>query len=557
VATASLANGGIHRFCMKGTRLAVLDEARQWIVDDGAPQIFWLNGVAGSGKSTVAKQLAEEWKTKGCLAGRFFFSRDAEETRSPKLFFSTIAQQGLSHLGPTAQTVVALGIRKLRDPVSATLEEQCSMIFDAPLQIIEKNTVLVLDALDECESKTCQQLLHILLPRLPNLPRLKIFLTSRPELHIRGRLEDHAHKILSFRIDAPENQQDIELYIRHNIQALSISEDQVRQLVERAGGLFIWAKTVCELLQNIREDRNRFIRRVLSEGIRQMDSIYRITLEQAIRSNQVEESVEAYMNVLKVIVMAYEPLAPSTINRLLGVADCMEIVNDLRSVLESHGADDPVRFLHPTFREFLLDSRFCGQFYVDRSLGHHLMGVGCLRTMKDDLKGYIYDAFECHHKGQLIKNLDQIRVEGIPPALQYSCFFWVNHVSTANIAFSQNSGLISAIEEFFTINLIHWLFVITLVGTFNAGTNAIRKLLSLEIVSVRDSIPLSTNFRQERKCYEVVFGRVTILTRSLVSSPEKPFGCLLPRWPYTLFEYFPSNIRTFVFLSILRYTYWS
>ncbi|CAG8620682.1 3261_t:CDS:2, partial [Acaulospora colombiana] len=354
VSTASLANGGIHQICMQGTRLTVLEEARKWMVDDHAPQLFWLNGVAGSGKSTVAKQLSEEWKAKSRLAGRFFFSRDAEETRSPKLFFTTIAQQGLSHLGPAAQTAFALGIRKLRDPVSATLEEQCSDIFEAPLQLVQQNSVLILDALDECELRTCQQLLRILLPRLHNLPRLKIFLTSRPELHIREKIQEHTHHFLSFRIDAPENVQDVEIYMRRTVHGLSLPEEQMSQLIDRAGGLFIWAKTVCELLRNIRRDRDGFIRRVLAEGIRQMDSIYLIALEQATRNNEVEESMEAYMDVLKVVVAAYEPLSPDTINQLLNIPNVMEIVGDLRSVLECHGVEEPIRFLHPTFREFLL-----------------------------------------------------------------------------------------------------------------------------------------------------------------------------------------------------------
>jgi hypothetical protein len=478
---------------MEGTRLNVLEEARKWAIDHDAPQIFWLNGVAGSGKSTVAKQLAEEWRNAGCLAGRFFFSRDAEETRSPKLFFSTIAQQGLSHLGRTAQTAVALGVRNLRDPVSATLEEQCLEIFDTPLQAIEKNTLLVLDALDECEPRTCQQLLRILLPRLTSLPRLKMFVTSRPELHIRGGLEDHSHRILAFRIDTPENQQDIGVYIRHNIRVLAIPEDQVKQLIERAGGLFIWAKTVCELLQNLRGDRSGFIRRVLTEGIRQMNFIYRIALEQAIRNNQVEESVEAYMRVLKVIVAAYEPLSPSTINRILGISDCMDIVTDLRSVLECHGMEDPVRFLHPTFREFLLDPELCGHFYVDLSLGHHLMAGGCFLVMKEGLKNLIFSLFERYSEDKSSQKLKAIRLEGIPLALRYCCVFWINHVSAANVTFSQSGNLISAIEEFFTIDLIHWIIVIALVGTFNASTSALRRLLSTDIVSVRYLICLLAN----------------------------------------------------------------
>ncbi|PVF98472.1 hypothetical protein CPB86DRAFT_784708 [Serendipita vermifera] len=481
VNTASLANGGIHRICMKGTRLAILEEARKWMVDNDVPQLLWLNGVAGSGKSTVAKQLSEEWKVKSCLAGRFFFSRDAKETRSPKFFFSTIAQQGLSHLGPAAQTAVALGIRKLRDPVSATLEEQCSEIFEGPLQAIDSNAVLVLDALDECELRTCQQLLRILLPRLSNLPRLKVFLTSRPELHIHEQLQKSTHHFLSFRLDAPENRQDVELYMRHSMHELSLPEGQMEQLIERAGGLFIWAKTVCELLRNIRGDRNSFIRRVLAERIEHMDPIYQIALEQAIRNNDVKESMEAYMNVLKVIVAAYEPLSPDTINQLLGISTGMEIVGDLRIVLECHGADEPVRFLHPTFREFLLKSGVCGQFYVDISLSHHLIAVSCVSIMNRDLKFDVCNLFDDYGNQFSPEERRDICHAKTSFALRYSCVFWANHISDAGVSFTESKELISTVEEFFTVNLIHWLYMIAVVGTFNGATSMIRKLLSTDI----------------------------------------------------------------------------
>jgi hypothetical protein len=102
--TASMASGDIHRRCMEGTRESILEKIEQWRIEPLAPQVLWLADVAGSGKSTVAKHLAEKWKAQGCLAGRFFFSRDAEETRTPKLFFTTISQQGLAHLGPDVRT---------------------------------------------------------------------------------------------------------------------------------------------------------------------------------------------------------------------------------------------------------------------------------------------------------------------------------------------------------------------------------------------------------------------------------------------------------------------
>ncbi|PVF91285.1 hypothetical protein CPB86DRAFT_684266, partial [Serendipita vermifera] len=176
--------GDNHGTCMKGTRSFILEEAHSWMEDMAAPQIFWLADVAGSGKSTVANHLAEEWKSRRQLAGRFFFSRDAEQTRTPIYFFSTIAQQGLSHLGSEVREAVCDGIREFCNPVSAPLKEQCMSLFVRPLEKLSSTVVLVLDALDECEPTTVTRLLQTLLPQLSNLHHLKIFLTSRPENYI-------------------------------------------------------------------------------------------------------------------------------------------------------------------------------------------------------------------------------------------------------------------------------------------------------------------------------------------------------------------------------------
>ena len=73
--------------CLDGTRKQILDELYQWIGHDigdisqegiltssdhlnvmGTRQIYWINGVAGSGKTTIAYTAAELCEDKGNLA---------------------------------------------------------------------------------------------------------------------------------------------------------------------------------------------------------------------------------------------------------------------------------------------------------------------------------------------------------------------------------------------------------------------------------------------------------------------------------------------------------
>ena len=55
--------------CLDGTRVDLLQQIREWASSSDSPNIFLLTGIAGTGKSTIARTVAEEFKEKkklGC-----------------------------------------------------------------------------------------------------------------------------------------------------------------------------------------------------------------------------------------------------------------------------------------------------------------------------------------------------------------------------------------------------------------------------------------------------------------------------------------------------------
>lgn len=60
--------------CLKGTRVKLLNEIASWIADDdpGLAPIYILDGVAGIGKSTIAKTVAEFAAGINVLGASFF-----------------------------------------------------------------------------------------------------------------------------------------------------------------------------------------------------------------------------------------------------------------------------------------------------------------------------------------------------------------------------------------------------------------------------------------------------------------------------------------------------
>jgi predicted alpha/beta-fold hydrolase len=78
--------------CMDGTRQTLLAELTAWFenAEPSAPRVFWLNGLAGTGKTTVARTMADWAHQRGRLAATFFFSRNIDATRVPSAIIPTL-----------------------------------------------------------------------------------------------------------------------------------------------------------------------------------------------------------------------------------------------------------------------------------------------------------------------------------------------------------------------------------------------------------------------------------------------------------------------------------
>ena len=61
--------------CYEDTRTELWEEIMEWTDRSDDRCIFWLNGIAGTGKSTVARTIASIFDDKGNLGGSFFFSK--------------------------------------------------------------------------------------------------------------------------------------------------------------------------------------------------------------------------------------------------------------------------------------------------------------------------------------------------------------------------------------------------------------------------------------------------------------------------------------------------
>lgn len=179
---------------MEGTREALLTDIVSWALDRNSPAIFWLDGIAGTGKTTIAESFCRILNSKGILGGSFFCWRTGSAARrSVRRIFPSLAVSCSRTFPAFAESLRDLLAQK-RDAVAFSLAPQFEILFEKPLQRAFRsdmpNPVLVVDALDECKDAEAASMLIDIILKKATSHHVKFFLTSRPEARIRAKFAD-------------------------------------------------------------------------------------------------------------------------------------------------------------------------------------------------------------------------------------------------------------------------------------------------------------------------------------------------------------------------------
>ncbi|CAE6489026.1 unnamed protein product, partial [Rhizoctonia solani] len=253
--------------CTKGTRVKVLSDMYQWITGENTGNIYWMSGMAGTGKTTIAYSLCErlDMGPGRILGASFFCSRSLPECRDVGKIIPSIAYQ----LAQRSQAFcyVLSEIVKLRQEA---LDDAPSMQFETLLVKplldpkvkagLPAGVVVVIDALDECEDMTStRHILDALSTKSKGLP-IKFVVSSRPETAIRDQMQRNGSwvdaRVVLHELDSGEVQTDIRTYLKAELAPVDPSESDINKLVDQAGVLFIYAATVVRYLGRDNFQRN-------------------------------------------------------------------------------------------------------------------------------------------------------------------------------------------------------------------------------------------------------------------------------------------------------------
>jgi hypothetical protein len=176
--------------CTPGTRVSLLEDLMAWATASDSPCVFWLNGLAGTGKSTIARTLCERLDAQGLLGASFFISRDQSERRDVSNIVRSIAHQLAVRWRPVSD---ALCTELCEAPTSKarSLREQITDFIIIPARALPASSsfILVIDAMDEAVTDFLDRpggdLLLLLVPQFVQLAgRVRLLITSRNEIPI-------------------------------------------------------------------------------------------------------------------------------------------------------------------------------------------------------------------------------------------------------------------------------------------------------------------------------------------------------------------------------------
>lgn len=471
-------------YCLPGTRVALLRQIEEWASSPSGKGIFWLNGRAGTGKPTISRTITQTLSKTNLLGENFFFKRGEGDRGNATKLLPTITRQlvrSITGLFPGVQKA----LQDNSDISKRGLKEQFDKLLLKPLQGLVLSTlptvVIVIDALDECDSDDDMRLILGLLSQLQKLDTVyvRIFLTSRPEWPIFqefSRIPDEHQDLILHEVPKPVIEHDISLFLKHRLSAIRTNRTlpvdwpgntNFQYLVTLSVPLFIFAATICRILEDPYWDPKDSLNEILTHenDTSKLDGTYLPVLKRVLcdqSKRQLNQMVRQFQQVVGAIVILQSPLSAISLSNLIGLPQ--RLVDIRLSLLHSvlSVPDDknlPVRLFHLSFRDYLLDpeTREKTPLWIDEKKVHYMLATRCL-LMCQNLRKNIC---QLPSDGTQRAEVDQETIDHyLSPELQYSCRYWAHHLMHC----MDSLGVLHDALLFLQRHFLHWMEAMNLLG---------------------------------------------------------------------------------------------
>ena len=510
--------------CMTGTRVDILADLDIWASGDDGRNVYWMAGMAGTGKSSISHSLCEMLDRKNRLGASFFCSRASDKTNDARLIVIAYA---LARASPSIKFEIVKAIEDdpaLAEPTYRNLNEQFKKLIYDPICATagkgpRRYKIIVIDAVDECVNlRVVSWLITLILQSAPNIP-LKFFIASRDEDLIRSAFYHYPELSTAFTLHEVEKhlvEDDIRKYIEKSLSDIKSqgldpvldawpSPSELSNLVDHSGRLFIYAATAIRYIHDggaLYKSRlsimsNRDPKTQSKLQISTIDGLYGDILQQACASRDVWE-VDSIKRLISIIVFLRNPLPIQAITSLSEI-DARPYLTSISSVIHVPTQEhSPVAPFHASFLDFVTDPTRCSPKNCPLfpalvpSEGHKMLALKCLEHMNCALKYNISNIPKERIWSRRETTNSRENIDKIPEALKYSCLYWASHLAEVQ---EFGTDLVPTLRRFLHEHLLHWMECLSILGELQTVLKSLRSAGdALHALSVSVSLECSEKF---------------------------------------------------------------
>jgi len=483
---------------MEGTRRVALKEITDWVARVSGQGVvlhgntYWIYGLPGIGKTSLAHSICASLDEHGQLAGAFFCRRDDPNLSKPRNILPTLIHN-LARVFPHFRSLVTERLRENPNLTRESMKHNLFLDLIGKVSRLPKSTLtLVIDALDECGStQSRRDILNALTDAAAHVPWLKVIITSRPEVDIQ-RFFDGRTQLSHLRYDLAadkETTSDLRVFAEDRFSRVA----SVRCLpslwpepllfngvISRAAGLFIFIETLALALEHCYDPTELLGATLQDSAGPGMTSLYGL-YSSIVGARKVQINAE-FRRVIGVLLITgpYRPLCDKTIAELAGVRDDLVKmwVEELGSLLyRDEGANGGIRVRHLSISDFFVSSDCHSDYQVNLRDANVQLGIACLEKMLEQLGFNICKLEDSRLANDDVKDLPTRIKENISDALQYCSLYWSNHLCSTPDTGNQRAW--DTLRIFFKgPYALFWIEVLSLMGMLRIGVPSLRKVTS-------------------------------------------------------------------------------
>ena len=453
-----------------------------------APSVYWLTGLAGLGKTTIAYTICKCLEEEAKVPFTSFFCSRQLDSKNSKLLVTTLCRN-LAELFPSYASQVLPILENNSSIVDAELHRQMDDLLAKPwnASLVSRKSiqvpVVVVDALDENDRGTSflEELLRVV--ESGKLVGIKFLVTGRPDPTLVDMCKSFPEDVVCklHEIDTANVQKDIEKYLCEALPDLK-GDPNLVVLAQQAGGLFIYATTAvrflspqpplstCEKSNQLQSMLNSWPVSDGRDGLLAVDLLYDQILGFAFRDDHVRHT---RLRILHTVLCAEIRINMSVLADLSDNDEdtVKRVVDSLHAVLFISSRDNYVYWYHASFPDFMFNegrAKFRISLYpnylsyevnvfCDSPTHHAFLAHQCFSIMLEFLhfnmcgldSSYVFDSD--------VSELSDRKHKNITSTLQYASRCWAKHLFQAMPAEDGTNDLLLCLNDFMCNKLLFWI----------------------------------------------------------------------------------------------------